>query len=344
MRAEGPVVHQTDAQALDALADALGPRARRDAPLGARTTYRVGGPAALLVEADDEDDLAHVHDALARVGASVPVLVLGEGSNLLVADAGFPGLVVSPGRGFAWDRIDGPVVRAGGRTKLPVLARRTATAGLRGLEWAVGVPGTVGGALRMNAGGHGSDSAAVLSRWARFDLRSGRAEEAGPETLALGYRRSALGAAEVVTWAEFRLTVGERAAAEAEVAEVVRWRRANQPGGANAGSVFVNPPGESAGRLVEESGLKGHRLGSAHVSAKHANFIQADAGGSADDVWHLVAHVRAVVRERTGVNLVPEVRAVGFADEPSTEPEPSTNPNPRPGPNPRPQREGEGHD
>jgi UDP-N-acetylmuramate dehydrogenase len=303
-----------DASVFDALHVALGPRAQRRAPLGARTTYRVGGPAAVLVEVDDEHDLVRVHDALVTVGAPVPVLVLGEGSNLLVADAGFDGLVVSPGRGFSWERIETSVVRAGGRTKLPVLARRTAAAGLRGLEWAVGVPGSVGGALCMNAGGHGSDTAAVLTRWACFDVRAGTSAEREPAALALGYRRSALRSTEVVMWAEFHLTVGDRAEAEEVVAEVVRWRRANQPGGPNAGSVFVNPPADSAGRLVEAAGLKGARLGTAQVSTKHANFIQADAGGSADDVWRLISLVRARVREHADVDLVPEVRLAGFPD------------------------------
>ena len=304
-----------DASVFDALLGALGPRAQRRAPLGARTTYRVGGPAAVLVEVDDEDDLVRVHDALATVDVPVPVLVLGEGSNLLVADAGFDGLVVSPGRGFAWERIEDSVVRAGGRTKLPVLARRTAAAGLRGLEWAVGVPGSVGGALCMNAGGHGSDTAAVLTRWARFDVCAGTSAELEPSVLALGYRSSALRGTDVVMWAEFQLSVGDRVEAEELVAEVVRWRRANQPGGPNAGSVFVNPPADSAGRLVEAAGLKGARLGTAQVSTKHANFIQADPGGSADDVWRLISLVRAKVRQSTGVDLVPEVRLVGFPED-----------------------------
>ena len=326
MRARSTVGPQpVDASVFDALHAALGPRAQRRAPLGARTTYRVGGPAAVLVEVDDDADLRRVHDALAKVDAPVPTLVLGEGSNLLVADAGFDGLVVSPGQGFAWERIETAVVRAGGRTKLPVLARKTAAAGLRGLEWAVGVPGSVGGALRMNAGGHGSDTAAVLTRWARFDLWAGTSEELEPAALALGYRSSSLGAAEVVMWAEFHLTGGDRGEAEEVVADVVRWRRANQPGGPNAGSVFTNPPSDSAGRLVEGAGLKGARLGTAQVSTKHANFIQADAGGSADDVWRLISLVRTRVRKSTGVDLVPEVRLVGFHDpdlvggeEPST--------------------------
>jgi len=184
-----------------------------------------------------------------------------------------------------------------------------------GLEWAVGVPGTVGGALKMNAGGHGSDTATVLVRQRLFDLGSGVAVEDGPQRLALGYRHSSLGPAEVVVWAEFALASGSRAEAEATVAGIVRWRRAHQPGGSNAGSVFTNPPGDAAGRLVEQAGMKGVRLGTARVSEKHANFIQADEGGSADDVRRLIDHVRTVVLETTGVGLVPEVCLVGFDDE-----------------------------
>jgi UDP-N-acetylmuramate dehydrogenase len=304
--------------ALDPIGRSLGRRAWRDAPLGARTTYRVGGPAALFLEANEEEDLVALHRALATEGRPVPVLVLGEGSNLLVCDEGFPGVVVSLGAAFAGIDVAPPVVRAGGRTKLPVLARRSAAASLHGLEWAVGVPGSVGGALRMNAGGHGSDIAAVLRRFAVYDLRSGRVEESGPHRLALGYRRSSLDAGEVVLWAEFGLERGERTQAERAVADVVRWRRAHQPGGSNAGSVFVNPDGDSAGRLVEAAGLKGFRMGSAQVSDKHANFIQADPGGSAADVWALICHVRAEVAARTGVELALEVRPVGFGVAPPT--------------------------
>jgi UDP-N-acetylmuramate dehydrogenase len=303
-----------------ALTEALGTGVIRHAPLGARTTYRVGGTASVLVEVNTEDDLGAVHGALDSVGRSgpaggdgdVPLLVLGNGSNMLVADSGFDGLVVALGPGLGSIEIAGTTVRAGGAAMLPLVARRSAAAGLSGLEWAVGVPGSVGGALKMNAGGHGSDTAAVLAGQRVFDLVSGRAVEGGPERLELGYRTSSLGAGEVVVWAEFALTARPASEAQADVAEIVRWRRAHQPGGSNAGSVFTNPPGEAAGRLVEAAGLKGFRLGTAQVSEKHANFIQADDGGSADDVWRLIGHVRRVVLEKAGVTLVPEVRFVGF--------------------------------
>ncbi len=298
------------------VADMLGRRAVRNAPLGSRTTYRVGGTAAALVEVGSEDDLRTVRSALAKAGGPLPLLVLGRGSNLLVADGGFPGVVVVLGPALAQVTVAGTVLKAGGAAGFPVVARRAAAAGLRGLEWAVGVPGSVGGALKMNAGGHGSDTAAVVRRCRVFDLAAGHAWEGGPERLDHGYRSSSLGAGDVVVWAELGLHAGRRADAEAQLSEIVRWRRAHQPGGSNAGSVFTNPPGDSAGRLVEAAGLKGYRIGTARVSEKHGNFIQAGEGGSAGDVWALVGHVRATVHERTGVDLTPELRTVGFPDSP----------------------------
>jgi len=202
--------------------------------------------------------------------------------------------------------------RAGGAVSLPVLARRTAAAGLTGLEWAVGVPGSVGGGVRMNAGGHGSDVSETLVRCRLVDLATGADKDIAKDDLALGYRSSAVSSHDVVLHATFGLAHGDRAASEAQIADIVRWRRENQPGGANAGSVFTNPPSDSAGRLVDAAGLKGHRVGSAHVSPKHANFFQADQGGSADDVLALVREVQQLVKERIGVTLEPELRLVGF--------------------------------
>lgn len=295
-----------------AAAAVLGDRARRDVPLGPLTTYRVGGAAALYLEVEGEDDLRLAAGAVAAGG--LPVLVVGKGSNLLVADAGFPGLALVLGPAFAAIDVEGTAVRAGGAASLPVLARRTAAAGLTGLEWAVGVPGSVGGAVRMNAGGHGSDVAATLARVRVADLASGEDGEVAAADLRLGYRRSSVGPAQVVVRADFALVPGDRDRSEAEIAEIVRWRRTNQPGGQNAGSVFTNPPGDSAGRLIDAAGCKGLRVGSAHVSPKHANFIQADEGGSADDVLALMVEVRRRVAEHCGVHLVPETRLVGFRD------------------------------
>jgi UDP-N-acetylmuramate dehydrogenase len=294
-----------------------------DRPLGPLTTYRVGGPAAAFVEVATDDELAALA-AVVSAGPPVPVLMVGRGSNLLVADRGFSGLAVQLTGTF--DEIDvggsdepmpsgtTPVI-AGGAASLPVVARRTAAAGLRGFEWAVGVPGSIGGAVRMNAGGHGSDMAAVLTRVRVVDLSTGEDGWMGAARLDLSYRHSSVGPTQVVAAAELHLESGSTAEAEAEVAEIVRWRRANQPGGTNAGSVFTNPPGDSAGRLADTAGCRGRRRGTAAVSTKHANFIQADPGGSADDVVALMAEVRAAVAEAHGVDLVAETRLVGFGDD-----------------------------
>jgi UDP-N-acetylmuramate dehydrogenase len=306
----------SDRAVLDAAAAALGPLAARDVPLGPRTTYRVGGPAALLVEVADDDAVAAVAAAVAATG--VDVVVVGKGSNLLVADAGFPGLALVLGERFAQITIAGTSVRAGGAAALPVVARRTVAAGLTGFEWAVGVPGSIGGAVRMNAGGHGSDMAACLAGVRVVDLRTGEDGAMPASALHLGYRRSALEAHQVVLSADLALEPGDAEAGATELAEIVSWRRANQPGGPNAGSVFTNPEGDSAGRLIEAAGAKGLRLGTAAVSDKHANFIQADDGGRADDVRALMALVAAKVRETTGVSLHAETHLLGF-DNPQHE-------------------------
>jgi UDP-N-acetylmuramate dehydrogenase len=282
----------------------------RDEPLAPFSTYRVGGPAALSVVADDLDDLRLVARAVRESG--LPVLVVGNGSNLLVADAGFPGIALRLGVGFDGVDVDGTTVHTGGATLLPVVARRTASAGLTGFEWAVGVPGSVGGAVRMNAGGHGSDMAASLLGVRVFDLATGEDGDVPVAALELGYRRSAIGPHHVVTRATLGLRAGDPRAAKALISDIVRWRREHQPGGQNAGSVFTNPPGDSAGRLIDAAGCKGLRHGTAAVSDKHANFVQADPGGSADDVFALMVEVRDAVEGRTGVRLHPETVLVGF--------------------------------
>lgn len=287
-----------------------------DAPLGPRCTYRVGGSAAALVTVDDHADLEAVRSAIGTSG--VETLVVGRGSNLLVTDAGFDGIVVVLGDGFATTEIDGHRVIAGGAALLPVVARRTAAAGLTGFEWAVGVPGSIGGAVRMNAGGHGSDMAASLVRVSVFDLHDGGPLDLAAADLDLAYRSSNLREHHIVTFAELSLAEGDPEAGAAEISDIVAWRRANQPGGQNAGSVFANPEGDSAGRLIDAAGLKGHRIGTAMVSDKHANFIQADPGGRADDVYRLIRHIQAVIADNDGVRLRTENRLIGFS-EPGTD-------------------------
>jgi UDP-N-acetylmuramate dehydrogenase len=318
------IVEHALATADDMLRERLGDHVRRDVALAPMTTYRVGGAAALFVDVRDLDDLVAVAEV--RLATRVPVLIVGRGSNMLVADRGFAGVAVSIA-GFASDIVlpDAPgergarcLVSAGGAVSLPVLARRTAAAGIAGFEWAVGVPGSIGGAVRMNAGGHGSDMAACVADVEVFDLDdpSRGVTTLAVEQLGLRFRASALAALAVVLGAGLGLAFGDREASEREIAEIVRWRREHQPGGQNCGSVFVNPvPYEvAAGGLIDSLGLRGFRIGSAWVSEKHANFIQAYEGGSAEDVRSVMEAVRARVADATGYRLRSEVRLVGFDD------------------------------
>ncbi len=283
-----------------------------DAPIGVLTTYRVGGCATALIEVHNPDELVE----LGRIAASAatPVLVVGGGSNLLVADSGFDGVALTLGSSFSRSEVSGTIVTAGAAVKLPVLARATVAAELTGFEWAVGVPGTVGGAVRMNAGGHGAEIRDSLKSADVVDLASGARVQLGIRDLDFGYRSSSITESQVVVSAEFHLDRGIPRDGERLMSEIVQWRRANQPGGQNAGSVFTNPPGLSAGRLIEEAGAKGLRLGSAQVSTKHANFIQADENGSADDIHNLMREVMSMVLQTHGIELRVETKTVGFSD------------------------------
>ncbi len=313
--------HSLDAT-FDALAKELGDLAKLDYPIGRLTTYRVGGKASLFVEATCVEDLCRLSSSLMKAARSVPVLVLGGGSNLLISERGFDGVVLhlAGTARFAeftliTDSSDSTaLIRVGAALGMPVLARRSVDAGFAGLEWAVGIPGTVGGGVRMNAGGHGSDVSANLVRYGWFDLSSGLEGEDTVQRLEFGYRHSSICATQVVLWAEFKVVPGDRETGKKTLASIVRWRRQNQPGGSNAGSVFKNPKGDSAGRLIEAAGLKGYRLGSASVSLRHANFIQVDEGGKADDVYAVVACVAQRVKEKFGITLTPEIRLIGFTD------------------------------
>ncbi|WP_419917567.1 UDP-N-acetylmuramate dehydrogenase [Candidatus Poriferisocius sp.] len=282
----------------------------RELPIGPVTTYRVGGAARIGVTLAAVADRAAVAEVLAAHRCDV--LVVGKGSNLLVADAGFDGVAIWLGSGCDGVEIDGSRLRAGGAAGLPVLARRSAAAGLTGLEWAVGVPGSLGGGIRMNAGGHGSDLSACLVRAEILDLRAGEVQHWDKGRLDLGYRRSALADHHLVVGAEMNLVEGDVEAAHARIAGIVAWRRDNQPGGQNAGSVFTNPDGDHSGRIIEAAGLKGYRVGTASVSVKHANFFIADRDGSADDLFALMCEVFSRVRAGYGLALQPETRLVGF--------------------------------
>ncbi|MGC8510147.1 MAG: UDP-N-acetylmuramate dehydrogenase [Acidimicrobiales bacterium] len=296
---------------MDALVARAGPRAREHAPLGAMTTYRVGGRARVLVTASSVSDLAELAPLIEAT--QLPLVVIGNGSNLLVAEGEHQIValhLVGEFTDLRWRREgDAVVVEAGAGADLPVVARRLAHAGISGFEWAVGVPGSVGGAVAMNAGGHGSDMAAsvrAVTLW--------RGGPVAMEATAMGfaYRTSSLEPGDVVTAATLLLAPGDPERSDERIREIVRWRRANQPGGANGGSVFRNPEGDAAGRLIEVAGCKGLRVGSAVVSEKHANFILVDAAGRADDVHDLMVTVAARVREATGVSLEAENRLLGF--------------------------------
>ena len=299
-------------------------KAKRNVDLSQFTTYKVGGTAALHMMVSSIDDLYLVSAVLAEV--ELPILVIGRGSNLLISDSGFKGLALTIG-GLA-DYVDlpnrdedpgvEPIALFGGSVALPVAARQSVARGLTGFEWGVGVPGSVGGAVRMNAGGHGSDMASSLTSVRMFHLRKGLEAHVNAVDLGLRFRGSALDDHHVVLSATVDLEWSNSPeASEAELQEVVRWRRENQPGGQNAGSVFVNPePGRvSAGAVIDELGMRGLRVGSAQVSEKHANFIQADVGGSAQDVVALMAEVRRRVRDERGYVLRSEIRLVGFEEE-----------------------------
>ena len=279
--------------------------------LGSLTTYKLGGPARYFVEVETVDDLAE----LATVWARDPqeILVVGRGSNLVISDAGWPGLAIRFGAEFARMDLgaDGRL-RAGSATPLPRLAREMAKLGRGGLEFFVGIPGSVGGAVRMNAGGHGSETADVLIEAEIFDMENGRREVRSNADLHFGYRSSRLGPAELVVTGVFETVAIEAEEGNRKLRDITRWRRSHQPGGTlNAGSVFRNPPDVAAGRLIDELGLKGHRVGGAAVSHKHANFFEADPEATAQDVYDLVREVRAIVADKTGIELIPEVQFAG---------------------------------
>jgi len=286
-------------------------RLQEGAPLAPLTTYRFGGPARFLVEAHSEVEL-EAAAALATEEGLEP-FVLGRGSNVVVSDRGFDGVVIRLAGAFLDHRIDDAgVAHAGGAVPLPVLARFAARAGRTGLEFFVGIPGSVGGAVRMNAGCHGSDTAGWLLDARIVSLGDGVARQETPQSLGLSYRHSGLGDADVVVSARFRTEPGSPADAEARIREITRWRKETQPGGTlNAGSVFKNPPGDAAGGVIDRAGLKGFRIGGVEVSRRHANFFVADPGATAAEVYALVSEVRRRVFAEVGIDLEPELRFLG---------------------------------
>ncbi|MCL1588403.1 MAG: UDP-N-acetylmuramate dehydrogenase [Actinomycetia bacterium] len=281
-----------------------------DVPLAPLTTYKVGGPAAYFAE---PNDLLDLRDVLEAVGPDIQIVVLGRGSNVVISDDGIDGLVVKLGHSFQAAAIsrDGSIV-AGGGMPLPKLARFAAQEGRGGLGFYVGIPGSVGGAVRMNAGGHGAQTADVLDHAVVLDARTAEVVEMTPTELALSYRHSGLTDTDIVVQATYHTHPADKAALDLELREITRWRKDNQPGGTlNAGSVFKNPPGDHAGAIIDRVGLKGVRFGAVAVSDVHANFMVAASDATASDIFRFVYRIKAIVRDETGIDLEPEIKFLG---------------------------------
>ena len=291
----------------------IGVKTSRDEPLARFTTMRVGGPADLFATAHNAFELR----ALIRFARSrgLPHLVLGRGSDTVFADAGVRGLVIQ--NRAEGSRVEGTTYTAESGVPMARAATETQRAGLTGLEFGLAIPGTVGGAVWANAGAHDSDVAAILDA-ARVLEADGREAVVPAADLGLTYRDSVFKHAPagahppIVLDATFRLETADPDTIKARLDDIRRWRQAHQPLGIpSAGSVFRNPAGDSAGRLIDDAGLKGFRMGGAVVSEKHANFIVNDQKGSAADVRGLAEHVRAEVERRHGVTLELEIEFLG---------------------------------
>ncbi|MGZ8626951.1 MAG: UDP-N-acetylmuramate dehydrogenase [Actinomycetota bacterium] len=292
---------------------ACGDRVRAAFPMAPLSTFRIGGPAALFLEPESETDLAVAGEAVRE--AQIPYVVLGKGSNVLVSDRGFNGLVLRLGRAFRWAHRDGDRLSAGGSMPLPALAGVALGHGLAGLEWAVAIPASFGGAVRMNAGAHGGSLADVLETIGLFDLTLGEPLTVEAKDAGFGYRCSQLPDDGVVVHATVRLEPGDPEGIRARMDEVREWRREHQPlAEPNCGSVFKNPRDAFAARLIEEAGLKGTTIGGAAVSGKHANFIVTCEGARAADVVELIRAVQERVLQRSHIRLEPEVHLVGEFD------------------------------
>jgi UDP-N-acetylmuramate dehydrogenase len=289
----------------------IGVKTSRDEPLARFTTMRVGGPADLFATVHNIHELR----AIVRYARSreIPLTLLGRGSDVVIADAGIRGLVVQ--NRAEGSRIDADAARYTAESGVPMARAATETqkAGLSGLEFGLAIPGTVGGAMWANAGAHENDVAAVVDT-VDVLLVDGTEAHLAPEDLGLRYRDSRFKAApgEVVLSAAFRLEAADTPTIASRLDEIRKWRREHQPLGIpSAGSAFRNPPGDSAGRLIDEAGLKGYRVGGAAISEKHANFIVNDAKGTAADVRSVLDKAREEVFRRTGIELVPEIELIG---------------------------------
>jgi len=295
------------------LREACGERLRTNVSLAPVTTFRIGGPAALFLEPDSAEDLHAVARAVAQT--DVPVAIVGKGSNVLIADEGFDGIVLRLGRGFRWSARAGDTVTAGAAMPLPALSSVAQQHGLAGLGFGVAIPASLGGAVRMNAGAHDGEMADIVETVDVFELRGDATHTITAEEVGFSYRSTKLPADAVVTAASLRLRPADPGEIRAAMDAARRWRRDTQPiAEPNCGSVFTNPPGEHAAALIEAAGLKGASIGGASVSTKHANFIVTAPGATAADVRALIEVVRAGVERASGIVLHTEVRAIGGPD------------------------------
>ena len=282
---------------------------REGVRLDAYTTLRVGGPADLFAEPEDEDQLRCLLSIAREAG--LPLLVMGNGSNLLVRDGGFRGLVIRLGKAFGKIDCRGKEITAQSGALMSALSRAARDAGLTGLEFAQGIPGTVGGAVYMNAGAYGGEVGKLI-RSVRV-LDGNKIREVPGEEMAFGYRHSrAMEEKWIVLSAVFSLEAGDVAEIDAAMRDFAARRKEKQPlEYPSAGSFFKRPEGYFAGRLIEDAGLKGLQKGGAQVSEKHAGFLINRGGATAADFLKLMQAVQTAVKERSGVDLVPEVRIVG---------------------------------
>jgi UDP-N-acetylmuramate dehydrogenase len=287
----------------------------RDYPLSRLTTIRTGGLAELFARVGS---VAELEGLLAWAASErIAVGVVGSGSNLLIADEGVPGLVLKLDHGLSKIEIAGTRIRCGGGARLPAIAAAAAGAGLGGIEFAVNIPGTVGGAVRMNANAYGGELTDVLE-WVEVTDAGGTARR-GPQQLGFAYRRSDLAAGEVVAHASFLLAPAEPTLVRARLAELRGLRKDAQPSGIKTfGSTFKNPTagdrraaGRTAGQLLDEAGCRELRIGGARFSAKHANFVENRGDATTADVVALMAEGRRRVKEMFDVELEPEVQALG---------------------------------
>jgi UDP-N-acetylmuramate dehydrogenase len=282
-------------------------------PLADITWLRVGGPAQVLFTPADAGDLTYF---LAHIAADLPVTIIGLGSNLLVRDGGIPGVVIRLGRGFAQIAAEpGHRIRAGAAVPDAKLARAAADAGIAGLAFYRGIPGAIGGALRMNAGAHGRETRDVLVEVRAVD-RTGAIHVLPLAEMKLSYRHSGVPAEWILTEALFQGSAGDPAAILAEMDEVANYREANQPiRERTGGSTFKNPPGSSAWKLIDAAGCRGLRVGGAKVSEMHCNFLINDRNASAEDVERLGETVRARVKAHSGATLDWEIIRIGVPRE-----------------------------